>query len=855
MKALRFSGHLHLCLVSIVISLTFFTEISVAADTITQAQSLRDSQTLVSSGGNFKLGFFTPDNSKYSYVGIWYNKISIRTVVWVANRNDPITDLTGVLSFGTDGNLVLLNRQATVLWSTNTSKVQNPIAQLLDSGNLVIREASDPNPQNYLWQSFDYPTDTLLPGMKLGWNLKTRLNRFLTSWKSPDDPSMGDFSFRIDPHGLPEIFLMNRLDTVYRSGPWNGIQFSGVPEMRPSEIVSFDFTFNEEEVYYSFTINSDSVFSRLMVNSTGLLQRFTWQLGVNSDWILFWYAPKDQCDDYKNCGPYGICDSNASPICECVKGFKPKNQKAWDLRDGSDGCVVQTEFVCQKDDGFLKLTGMKLPDSSRAFVNQSMNLQECEAECQKSCSCTAYANTNITGGGSGCVFWIGDLIDLREYIMDGGEDLYVRVAASELGGEAEGSKSDNNSNKKRLVILATSITASLGVLALALSSIYLTWKRRTIRSSERGTREKSQDLQLLDLDVVKPSNMDYSDQSKMDEIDQLPLFDFYTIATATDNFSDARKLGKGGFGSVYKGELVDGREIAVKRLAKDSGQGTEEFKNEVVLIARLQHRNLVRLLGCCVDCQEKILIYEYMHNRSLDCIIFDKTKSTILDWPKRFRIIGGIARGVLYLHQDSRFRIVHRDLKASNILLDGEMNPKISDFGMARIFGGDQTEANTNRVVGTFGYMSPEYAMDGLFSVKSDVFSFGVLVLEIISGMKNRGFYHTNNQYNLLGHAWALWREGTTLKLVDTSMGECYHTYEVLRCIQVALLCVQERAEDRPTMSNVVLMLSSETATVLPQPKEPGFCLGRSLLEIESSSNRQESCTLNQVSVTMLEAR
>ncbi|KAJ8545642.1 hypothetical protein K7X08_018225 [Anisodus acutangulus] len=300
-------------------------------------------------------------------------------------------------------------------------------------------------------------------------------------------------------------------------------------------------------------------------------------------------------------------------------------------------------------------------------------------------------------------------------------------------------------------------------------------------------------------------------------------YDFSTIRAATSNFSNANKLGQGGFGPVYKGKLSNGQEIAVKRLSADSGQGDQEFKNEVLLVARLQHRNLVRLLGFCLDGTERLLVYEFVLNASLDQFLFDPAKRGQLDWEKRSKIIGGVAKGILYLHEDSRLRIIHRDLKASNVLLDAEMNPKISDFGMARLFTMDETQGSTNIIVGTYGYMAPEYAMHGQFSVKSDVFSFGVLVLEILSGQKNTCFRNGESMEDLLSYAWTNWREGTATNLIDPMLrGSTGLVRDIMRCIHIALLCVQENIADRPTMAAVVLMLSSLSLS-LPVPSGPAY--------------------------------
>eukprot|EP00256_Glycine_max_P057993 XP_014625928.1 cysteine-rich receptor-like protein kinase 10 [Glycine max] len=327
--------------------------------------------------------------------------------------------------------------------------------------------------------------------------------------------------------------------------------------------------------------------------------------------------------------------------------------------------------------------------------------------------------------------------------------------------------------------------------------------------------------------------------------DETYIFDFQTILEATANFSSTHKIGEGGFGPVYKGKLSNGQEIAIKRLSKSSGQGLIEFKNEAMLIVKLQHTSLVRLLGFCIDREERILVYEYMPNKSLNLYLFDSNKRNMLEWKIRCQIIEGVAQGLVYLHQYSRLKVIHRDLKASNILLDNELNPKISDFGTARIFELAESEEQTNRIVGTYGYMSPEYAMRGVISTKIDVYSFGVLLLEIVSGKKNSDDY----PLNLVVYAWKLWNEGEALNLTDTLLDGSCPPIQVLRYIHIGLLCTQDQAKERPTMVQVVSFLSNEIAE-LPLPKQPGFCSSESMEEIE----QPKSCS-NEITMSLTSGR
>ncbi|XP_076919271.1 G-type lectin S-receptor-like serine/threonine-protein kinase At4g27290 [Bidens hawaiensis] len=813
---------------------TLYLTSTAKSSTITPNQNITDGEFVISDDEFFKMGFFSPSrDSKNRYFGIWYNKITVMTVVWVANREKPLNDTLGVLTFNDQGTLRIIDSTNRAIWSSNSSQTaNNPVAQLLDTGNLMIRNANDLVLENYLWQSFDYPGNTFLPSQKFGIDFEKGLNKYLTSWKSVDDPSIGDYTNRFDENGYPQV-LMRRGDKVeFNSGPWNGLRFSGMPNLKPNEIYTFEFVFNEKELYYKYELVSNSVMTRMILSTEGTIQRFIW-IERTQEWRLYVSGQMDNCDRYGLCGAHGICNINDSPACACLNGFEPRFLEEWVRADWSNGCVRKAELDCEGD-GFVKQSGVKVPDTRKTWFNVSMNLEECRKVCLRKCNCTAYATLDVRTG-SGCLIWFDDLVDIRSYAHEDGQVIYIRMAASELDSKAKAKA------KRRVRVIVIPVVVSATVLLGICLFVY--WKRK---------QNKNHYVSGVNSVVVRVNKVGAIDRKEEDW--DLPLFDFNTIADATNNFSDECKLGEGGFGPVYKGILEDGKEIAVKRHSRKSKQGLDEFQNEVRCIAKLQHRNLVKLLGCCIDEEERMLIYEYMPNKSLNSFIFDEAKRKSIDWSNRYTIIIGIGRGLLYLHQDSRLRIIHRDLKASNILLDKDMNPRISDFGLARSLEGSDTKANTRRVMGTYGYMAPEYTIDGIYSTKSDVFSFGVLVLEIVSGKKNRGFRHANHDLNLLGHAWRLYKKGKQLELLDGTIQGSYVHSEVKRSIHVGLLCVQKYPEDRPDMTMVVLMLSSEIP--LPEPKQPGFYTERRRpQEAESSSSNPEWSSSNQLSVTYLQPR
>ncbi|XP_050371711.1 uncharacterized protein LOC126789558 [Argentina anserina] len=798
-------------------------QLCTSRDTMRGKEQLKDADGdyLVSKESKFELGFFSPGNSSHRYVGIWYSPsiVSEKTVVWVANRNNPINDTSGVLTINRYGELVLYahSMQGIPIWSTNKSPLVQNIntstlsAQLLDTGNLVVFQ--DDDNAIFSWQSFDYPTDTLIPGMKLGVNWKIGLEWVITSWKSQDNPATGDYTHRLDwkQTASPEFSTYKGSSKYWRSDPGP----------------SASWVINQDGIYYY--MNKTNGIERITLNGSEI-QRFTWAEG-DQQWKDSYAAPALRCDYYGHCGANSKCSPDNISLfeCDCLPGFEPKYINEWNKNDGSDGCVSKRKEVskCENGEGFVKVTRVKFPDTSIAARSEANTSNKvCGQGCLANCSCKAYLSLLNEEGSFDCLTWYDELMDILVY-TEVGRDLYVRVDWIDL---AEYAGKSNGFLKRRGMLAIPILCALLALVLIILSGCW--WRKK-----KRNTT-----------DITEADELEETKRHP-----ELQFFDLNTLMAATNNFSRVNELGQGGFGSVYKGQLPNEQKIAVKRLSKTSGQGTEEFKNEVALIARLQHRNLVKLLGCCMKGEERMLVLEYMPNKSLDSFLFDRSRRSFLDWEKRFDIINGIARGVLYLHQDSRLRIIHRDLKTSNVLLDAEMNPKISDFGTARIFDGDQVQDKTNRVVGTYAYMSPEYAVFGRFSIKSDVFSFGIILLEVVSGKRNNSFSQEDPSMNLIRHVWDLWKEDRAMEIVDPTL-ESYNSDEVMRCIQVALLCLQEESDDRPAMSAIVFMLSGETSP--PYPNQPAYVFRRNSGTTDADlSVPKESNSISNLTVTTVEAR
>nr|VDD29026.1 unnamed protein product [Brassica oleracea] len=740
--------------------------VSSAADTISANFTLSGDQTLLSSNGTFKMGFFKPGNSTNLYIGMWYQELSIQTIVWVANRDKPVSDKnTSVLRIS-DGNLVLLDGNSLV-WSTGLNSSSALDAVLQDDGNLVLRDESG----SPLWQSFDHLGDTWLPGAKIRYDKRTKKSQRLTSWTSTEDPSPGLFSLELDESTAYKI-LWNGSKEYWSSGPWNNQSkiFDSVPEMRLNYIYNFSFFSNETESYFTYSLYNHANVSRFAMDVSGQIKQFTW-LNNNNQWNLFWSQPRQQCQVYAYCGSFGICNDKSQPFCQCPQGFRPVSQKDWDLKDYSSGCVGKTELQCSRGvvNQFLPLTNVKLPDNLEVWGITSFSI--CGSTCLGNCSCLAYAHDESSNR---CLMWTKDVLNLQQLEEDNseGSTFYLRLSASDM-------PSGSSSGKSNKVMIIGAVLGSLGVVALVLLAVILILRNLRMK---RMRGEKSDGT--------------------------LAAFSYRELQNSTKNFSE--KLGGGGFGSVFKGALQDSSVIAVKRLEGIS-QGEKQFRTEVVTIGTIQHMNLVRLRGFCSEGNKKLLVYDYMPNGSLDSHLFISQtgeEKNVLGWKLRYQIALGTARGLAYLHDECRDCIIHCDIKPENILLDSQFGPKVADFGLAKLVGRDFSRVLTT-MRGTRGYLAPEWISGVAITAKADVYSYGMMLFEIVSGRRNTE-QSENGKVRFFPSvaATVLTKDEDIRSLLDPRLeGESVDTEELARACKVACWCIQDEESHRPAMSQVVQIL------------------------------------------------
>uniref|UniRef100_A0A0E0LET8 non-specific serine/threonine protein kinase n=1 Tax=Oryza punctata TaxID=4537 RepID=A0A0E0LET8_ORYPU len=633
---------------------------------------------------------------------------------------------------------------------------RHTVAVFLDTGNLVLRRKNDVDDEVVLWQSMDHPTDTWLPGARLGLNNVTGEAQVLTAWKNSGDSAPGVFSLGIDPAGTSQYFILwNRTVPYWSSGEWNGDIFAGIPEMTSHYIYNFEFVSDTNVSYFTYSLQDPAIISRLVVSVSGQITQLTWVPSTDK-WILIWMEPHRLCDVHAVCGAFAVCDEKSELLCSCLAGFRAASTGDWNLGDHAKGCRRSTPLQCgststaavtgdKEDDDFLLIPGVS-PPKYPSFVRVSGD-RDCRSACLMDCSCNAYSY------GDRCALWHDDLLNLQRQTDEdaGAGNIYLRLSAMNV---------PSRSSKKTIALACAGAAAALFIALFAIVFVLVRMLRR------RRTMRFAQALERGNLVAFR-----YSD-----------------VRRATKNFSE--KLGGGSFRSVYKGKMPGDADtdiaIAVKKLeGLRSDMGDKQFRNEVRTIGTIHHVNL------------RVLVYDYMPNGSLDKALFGKSSAAaVLSWGARYQIALGAARGLLALVA------------------------KVADFGLAKLVGRDFSRVLTT-VRGTIGYLAPEWISGVPVTAKADVYSFGMVLLEIVSGRRNARCSSASADGGVCSEYFPLVaakkvRHGEVARLLDERLDGEADMEELDRVCKVACWCVQDEEANRPTKEQVVQALEGVVTVDVP---------------------------------------
>ncbi|GMH22457.1 hypothetical protein Nepgr_024300 [Nepenthes gracilis] len=755
---------------------------------------LRANSTILSENRTFELGFFTPNHQLSNwYLGIWYASIPTPTYVWVANRRMPIKNITSAaLEITAEGHLMLMDSVNFNVWETENAFSAAEM-KLLETGNLVLISPSGER----VWQSFDHPTDTWLPGMNL-----TR-EQSLTCWKSLWDPSPGKYLLRLKTPGYGEFELVYNGTIVapyWATGNWTGAAFTNVPEMTVPYIYKFHFTRPfTPTASFGFTETSlDSEMrpplTRFHVDFAGQLRQYTWS-PQTENWNMFWSQPENRCRVYGLCGNMGLCygagGTLPSKLCRCIDGFEPADEFEWESGDFSRGCRRIGSGVCDEKDAFVEVGAVSF-DEAQALSFQESSRSVCERSCLANCSCIGFY---LYERLNSCKILYGRVINLKNLTTDStmDENLYLRVGRN--------TPTKMNHWDRQNLLIATAVCGF--VIFSSFIALFLLILRRSI------TKMKKKDEAAL-------------------SVTNLKVFSYKELHAATRGFSE--KLGHGGFGTVFQGVLSDSSPVAVKRLERLGG-GEREFRAELCTIGNVQHVNLVRLRGFCSENSHRLLVYEYMPNGPLSGYL--KRDGQNLSWDVRFRVAIGTAKALAYLHDECRDCIIHCDIKPENILLDYDYAAKVSDFGLARLIGREFSRVLAT-MRGTWGYVAPEWISGVAITSKADVYSYGMTLLELISGRRNvdapppdagcrrvdDGAVEGGGEDKWFFPPWAARQiiSGNVAAVIDPRLGSDYNSAEAERVTMAAVWCIQDEEAARPTMGMVVKMLEGIVEVTVPPP-------------------------------------
>ncbi|KAI3442158.1 Receptor-like serine/threonine-protein kinase [Psidium guajava] len=721
---------------------------------------------LLSNDSSFAFGFVTTSDVTAFSLAIIH--LSTKSMVWSANRDSPVK-MSDKFVFDATGN-AFLQKGGSVVWSTDSGGKGVSVMELRDSGNLVLLG----NNSGVIWQSFSHPTDTLLSKQEFAEGMK------LVSQKSKNlsytlEIKSGDMILSA-AYGTPQPYWSMGDDTrkiVNEDG--------GQVASASLDANSWNFYDQSRTLLWQFRIstNTDPNATWITVlGNDGIISFTNLQSGDPSPTRI----PDDPCGTPEPCDPYLICSSNK--ICRCLSTLSTHANCGSGINSPCDPSASPVDLISAGD---------SISYFALAYVSPSLqaDLSGCKSSCLANCSCLAMFFQNSTGN---CYLFN----DVGAFIAsDSSSGFTAMIKVSSKGGAA-GTPGGSGSSKKRVILV---VVISLVTVLLIFGLIYggFRWYSSRGRFPEPH-EETSEEENFLENLAGMPTRFSYRD-----------------LQTATDNFT--RKLGQGGFGSVYQGVLPDGTRLAVKKL-EGIGQGKKEFRAEVSIIGSIHHHHLVRLKGFCAEGSHRLLVYEFMANGSLDKWIFKQNKDNLLDWETRFNIALGTAKGLAYLHEDCDVKIVHCDIKPENVLLDDSFRAKVSDFGLAKLMTREQSHVFTT-MRGTRGYLAPEWITNYAISEKSDVYSYGMLLLEIIGGRKNYDPSESSEKSHFPSFAFKMMEEGKLRDIIDSNIKYEGQDDRVPIAIKVALWCIQEDMHIRPPMTKVVQMLEGLCSVPMPPVSSP----------------------------------